>query len=193
MLVFPFSFQGSLQQMDVTKFALDRNTYLSAASASSLYDSAAKSAAVASSSSASAYGAYHPSVLSKAYFDSKMYQDRNYAFDISKIYHQHHQHSHLQQQTTNLVSGITALSSLSRGADGGSIEDREASHTPQLSDGSNDIKPQMMGAGGADGLNESISGSSLNGSYGTAAAYQYQSSGANDSEGEYRRPLTVIF
>ncbi|CRL06352.1 CLUMA_CG018967, isoform A [Clunio marinus] len=70
------------QQMDVSKFALDRNAYLNTAAA--IYESTKQQVS-------SNYSAYlDPSVLTKAYFDSKMYSDRatasNYAFDISKIY-----------------------------------------------------------------------------------------------------------
>lgn len=203
--------------MDVSKFSIDRNSYLSvaAASAGSLYDTAAKSA---SSNNAAAYSAYlDPSVLTKAYFDSKLYQDRNY-LDISKIYtsaahhqsqqqqqhqhqqhqsHQHHQHLHQQQQihqqASNVFGGITALANLSSGRGGStnSIDERE-SQTPQLSEGSNDIKPHMI-VSGTD--SEAVSGSGpLSGNY---SAYQYASDANNTTtaagSGEYRRPLTVIF
>lgn len=193
--------------MDVSKFSIDRNSYLSvaAASAGSLYDTAAKSAS-SNNATAAAYSAYlDPSVLTKAYFDSKLYQDRNY-LDISKIYssaahhqsqqqqqhqqhqpHQHHQHLHQQQQIHQ--HGITALA-LSSGRTN-SIDERE-SQTPQLSEGSNDIKPHMI-VSGAD--SESVSGGGpLSGNY---SAYQYASDANNTAtaagSGEYRRPLTVIF
>ncbi|KFB47268.1 hypothetical protein ZHAS_00015295 [Anopheles sinensis] len=62
--------------MDVSKFALDRSAYLNTGA---LYDSA--------KSQTNPYSAYldPTSVLTKAYFDSKMYQDRaqaaaNYAY-----------------------------------------------------------------------------------------------------------------
>lgn len=69
-------------QMDVSKFTLDRNAYLNTAAA--IYESTKQQVS-------SNYSAYlDPSVLTKAYFDSKMYSDRasasNYAFDITKIY-----------------------------------------------------------------------------------------------------------
>ncbi|XP_037934814.1 ras-interacting protein RIP3 isoform X2 [Teleopsis dalmanni] len=102
-------------QMDVPKFALDRSSYLSsAATAGSLYESSKAAQASA------AYSAYlDPSVLTKAYFDSKMYQDRaNYAFDISKIYGGAQQHgtsaaaaavAH-QQQQQHLLNGLSIAS-----------------------------------------------------------------------------------
>lgn len=67
--------------MDVQKFALDRNAYLNTAAA--IYESTKQQVS-------SNYGYLDPSVLTKAYFDSKMYSDRasasNYSFDITKIY-----------------------------------------------------------------------------------------------------------
>ncbi|XP_054735194.1 putative transcription factor SOX-15 [Anastrepha obliqua] len=103
-------------QMDVPKFALDRSSYLSsAATAGSLYETSKAAQASA------AYSAYlDPSVLTKAYFDSKMYQDRaaNYAFDISKIYGaQQHGSSAAaaavahQQQQQHLLNGLGIASS----------------------------------------------------------------------------------
>lgn len=97
--------------MDVPKFALDRSSYLSsAATAGTLYETSKAAQASA------AYSAYlDPSVLTKAYFDSKMYQDRaaNYAFDISKIYGaQQHGTSAAaaavahQQQQQHLLNGL---------------------------------------------------------------------------------------
>lgn len=97
--------------MDVPKFALDRSSYLSsAATAGTLYETSKVAQASA------AYSAYlDPSVLTKAYFDSKMYQDRaaNYAFDISKIYGaQQHGTSAAaaavahQQQQQHLLNGL---------------------------------------------------------------------------------------
>uniref|UniRef100_A0A182WUQ4 Uncharacterized protein n=1 Tax=Anopheles quadriannulatus TaxID=34691 RepID=A0A182WUQ4_ANOQN len=89
-------------QMDVSKFALDRSAYLNTAAAGALYDTA--------KSQTNPYSAYldPTSVLTKAYFDSKMYQDRaqaaaNYAFDISKIYG-----TTAQQQQQQLGSSIIA-------------------------------------------------------------------------------------
>ncbi|XP_055693053.1 transcription factor Sox-3-A isoform X1 [Lutzomyia longipalpis] len=107
----PPTTQASLSsQMDVSKFTLDRSAYLGTA-ASSLYDT--------SKAPTSAYSAYlDPSVLTKAYFDSKMYQDRaaNYAFDISKIYGQ----QQLQQPSNGMTSNNNNL------------DERES--TPQLND-----------------------------------------------------------
>lgn len=53
--------------MDVSKFALDRNAYLNTAAA--IYESTKQQV--------NSYSSYlDPSVLTKAYFDSKMYSDR---------------------------------------------------------------------------------------------------------------------
>uniref|UniRef100_A0A182MQ61 Uncharacterized protein n=1 Tax=Anopheles culicifacies TaxID=139723 RepID=A0A182MQ61_9DIPT len=91
-------------QMDVSKFALDRSAYLNTAAAGALYDT--------TKSQTNPYSAYldPTSVLTKAYFDSKMYQDRaqaaaNYAFDISKIYG-----STAQQQLTSSGSSSSGSS-----------------------------------------------------------------------------------
>ncbi|XP_017090122.2 SOX domain-containing protein dichaete [Drosophila bipectinata] len=147
----PSTTQATLSgQMD--KFALERSSYLSNA------------AAAAAGSQASAYSAYlDPSVLTKAYFDSKMYQDRaaNYAFDISKIYgaqqhaaahHQQQQHQQQQQQQLLLAGGGGGGSG---GGGGGSasshnnnsssgLDERDA--TPQLETGGSlvvDAKPHL--------------------------------------------------
>lgn len=149
--------------MEVPKFALDRNSYLgSAASAGSLYESSKAAQASA------AYSAYlDPSVLTKAYFDSKMYQDRaaNYAFDISKIYgaqqhntsavaaaavHQHHQ----QQQ--HLLNGLGIPSPHSNNNNNASsnsttnLEERDTSPSHLESGGNNN-------ASGIGGLADSKS------------------------------------
>ncbi|KAH8309794.1 hypothetical protein KR067_005481, partial [Drosophila pandora] len=149
----PSTTQATLSgQMD--KFALERSSYLSNA------------AAAAAGSQASAYSAYlDPSVLTKAYFDSKMYQDRaaNYAFDISKIYgaqqhaaahHQQQQHQQQQQQQL-LLAGGGGGGGGSGGGGGGSasshnnnsssgLDERDA--TPQLETGGSlvvDAKPHL--------------------------------------------------
>lgn len=206
------------------KFSIDRNTYLSAAasaaSASSLYDSAAKGMASSSgAAAAAAYGAYlDPSVLTKAYFDSKIYKDRNYAFDISKIYssaahqsphhqqssqfqtnyhhHQGHQGHYQQQQTSLFLSNLGRSSSANN-----SIEDRESSQTPQLSD-DNDIKPQVM-VGTTDSIEPLNSvtygtyhysgGGGGGGGNASATSAASDSTNDNDTGTDYRRPLTVIF
>ncbi|CAD7003154.1 unnamed protein product [Ceratitis capitata] len=115
-------------QMDVPKFALDRSSYLSsAATAGTLYETSKAAQASA------AYSAYlDPSVLTKAYFDSKMYQDRaaNYAFDISKIYGaQQHGTSAAaaavahQQQQQHLLNGLGI-----GGGGGGSVHHNSSSN-----------------------------------------------------------------
>lgn len=158
----PTSQASITSQMDVSKFALDRSSYLSSA-AGSLYDT--------SKAQASAYSAYlDPSVLTKAYFDSKMYQDRaaNYAFDISKIYGaQQQQQAHQQQQHQHLLNGISGLGGAASSAN--PLDDREA--TPQLEAAE---KAQLNSPGDAQ----------LD--YGGYS--QYAQGG-----GDFRRPLTVIF
>uniref|UniRef100_A0A182P9M6 Uncharacterized protein n=1 Tax=Anopheles epiroticus TaxID=199890 RepID=A0A182P9M6_9DIPT len=96
--------------MDVSKFALDRSAYLNTAAAGALYDT--------SKSQTNPYSAYldPTSVLTKAYFDSKMYQDRaqaaaNYAFDISKIYGSTAQQQQQQQQQLGSSSSTSSGSS----------------------------------------------------------------------------------
>ncbi|XP_037908489.1 transcription factor Sox-1 isoform X4 [Hermetia illucens] len=203
----PTSQASIASQMDVSKFALDRSSYLSSA-AGSLYDTS-------KAAQASAYSAYlDPTVLTKAYFDSKMYQDRaaNYAFDISKIYgaqqqQQQQMHQQQQQHHQHLLNGITGLSSASNiinnnNNNNNSLDERES--TPQLdvangpggggAGGSADNKvhhphqqphaqqPQQQLAGTADGQLDAI------GSYGGYSQY-----GQGGSTGDFRRPLTVIF
>ncbi|GAB0097225.1 High mobility group box domain [Sergentomyia squamirostris] len=154
----PPTTQASLtSQMDVSKFALDRSAYLNTA-ASSLYET--------SKGPTSAYSAYlDPSVLTKAYFDSKMYQDRaaNYAFDISKIYGQ--QQQHLQQPTNGMTSN-----------NNNNLEERES--TPQLGD----LTDKSAISTPQDTQLESTSGPAY-----PSSGYQYPTSG------DFRRPLTVIF
>uniref|UniRef100_A0A182FTI5 Uncharacterized protein n=2 Tax=Anopheles albimanus TaxID=7167 RepID=A0A182FTI5_ANOAL len=233
--------------MDVSKFALDRSAYLNTAAASALYDS--------SKSQTNPYSSYldPTSVLTKAYFDSKMYQDRaqaaaNYAFDISKIYgssaqQQHHQHQQQQQQQQQAAQQQQQqhhqqqqhqahshhqlhhqhqLNGGGGSSGNGSILDERES-TPQLSDGTVDIKPQLGEAldGGSPLHGHSYGAAGLLGS-GMATAsglyHQYSaaaaaaaasqvatagtsgggggSSGAGGSSSagaDYRRPLTVIF
>ncbi|XP_017471692.1 PREDICTED: uncharacterized protein LOC108363014 [Rhagoletis zephyria] len=132
--------------MDVPKFALDRSSYLSsAATAGSLYETSKAAQASA------AYSAYlDPSVLTKAYFDSKMYQDRaaNYAFDISKIYGaQQHGSSAAaaavahQQQQQHLLNGLGIASSHQNNGNNNNNHSTannnldERDHTPHLDSG----------------------------------------------------------
>ncbi|KAH8270113.1 hypothetical protein KR018_004093 [Drosophila ironensis] len=136
----PSTTQATLSgQMD--KFALERSSYLSNA------------AAAAAGSQASAYSAYlDPTVLTKAYFDSKMYQDRaaNYAFDISKIYGAqqhaaaHHQQQQQQQQQQQLLLG-------SGGGGGGGGGGSASSHNNNSSSGldERDATPQLETGGGS--------------------------------------------
>lgn len=149
--------------MDVSKFALDRSAYLNSAAANALYDS----------TKAGAYGSAYldpTSMLTKAYFDSKMYQDRaNYAFDISKIYGQQS-----SQQSHQMQNGLQG------GSNGPTMEERDSSS--QLSDSQGD-KGQMLSDSQVDttSMNQYAAGS-----------YQGYST-AQGSNGEFRRPLTVIF
>lgn len=203
--------------MEVPKFALDRNTYLSsAASAGSLYESSKAAQASA------AYSAYlDPSVLTKAYFDSKMYQDRaaNYAFDISKIYgaqqhntsaaaaaavHQHHQ----QQQ--HLLNGLGIPSPHNNNASSNSntnMDERDTS-PPHLEAGGNSSGGTIGGMPDSKAHLHSPNDSQLeysqyaqynqgaanfNNSGLSATAPPASSSVSSASSGDFRRPLTVIF
>lgn len=159
--------------MDVSKFALDRNAYLNTAAA--IYESTKQQVS-------SNYSAYlDPSVLTKAYFDSKMYQDRaasNYAFDISKIY----------------------------ANQGNNTGELERDSTPHLSD-DNNTKNTMDGH--LDGFNNAGGSNISYQTFSTLQQQQLQqqqqqlqqqqgsSSPQNSgSGGDYRnisRPLTVIF
>lgn len=143
-------------QMDVSKFALDRNAYLNTAAA--IYESTKQQVS-------SNYSAYlDPSVLTKAYFDSKMYSDRanasNYAFDITKIY--------------GNQSGSQEMS-----------HDRDS--TPQLDDNKNMNDGSQMDFNGNGAQNyQSFNQQPIK----FEAEQSAQSAGAG---GDYRRPLTVIF
>lgn len=160
--------------MDVSKFALDRTAYLNSAAANALYDS----------TKAGAYGSAYldpTSMLTKAYFDSKMYQDRaNYAFDISKIYGQQQQ----QQQQHLLQNG--GGNNNNNNNNNNSIDERDSSS--QLSDsqstgGDKGGGGQMMG--GDNQVDTTMS------QY-VGGPYQGYTS-AQGSSGDFRRPLTVIF
>lgn len=146
-------------QMDVSKFALDRNAYLNTAAA--IYESTKQQVS-------SNYSAYlDPSVLTKAYFDSKMYSDRasasNYAFDITKIY--------------GNQSGNQDMS-------------QERDSTPQLDDKSmNDGSHMDFNGNGAQNYS-SFNQQPIKFEADQQSAQQQASSA---SGGEYRRPLTVIF
>lgn len=143
--------------MDVSKFALDRNAYLNTAAA--IYESTKQQVS-------SNYSAYlDPSVLTKAYFDSKMYSDRasasNYAFDITKIY--------------GNQSGNQDMS-----------QDRDT--TPQLDDNKNMNDGSHMDFNGNAPQNyQSFNQQPIK--FETEQSAQQTSGGA----GDYRRPLTVIF
>lgn len=143
--------------MDVSKFALDRNAYLNTAAA--IYESTKQQVS-------SNYSAYlDPSVLTKAYFDSKMYSDRasasNYSFDITKIY--------------GNQSGNQEMS-----------QDRET--TPQLDDNKNMNDGSHMDFNGNAPQNyQSFNQQPIK--FETEQSAQ-QTSGSGD---DYRRPLTVIF
>ncbi|XP_058837215.1 SOX domain-containing protein dichaete isoform X4 [Topomyia yanbarensis] len=206
----PPTTQSSISsQMDVSKFALDRSAYLNTAAAGALYDT--------SKSQTNPYSAYldPTTVLTKAYFDSKMYQDRataaaNYAFDISKIYgsqqqqqqqQQQQAHSQAQQQAHQQQHQQQHQLHHQHQLNG---DDRES--TPQLSDVNVDIKPQLGEQMDSSPLHSNSYGANnlLGGS--AAGLYQYagvgQSSGSGvggsgagggGGAGDYRRPLTVIF
>lgn len=150
-------------------------------------------------------------MLTKAYFDSKMYQDRataaaNYAFDISKIYgstqqqqQQQQAHSQSQQQSHQQQHQLHHQHQLNG-------DDREP--TPQLNDVNVDIKPQLGEQVDSSPLHSNSYGVNsanlLGGGGSSAGLYQYSgagqggggvgSSGAGGGgTGDYRRPLTVIF
>lgn len=149
--------------MDVSKFTLDRNAYLNTAAA--IYESTKQQVS-------SNYSAYlDPSVLTKAYFDSKMYSDRasssNYAFDISKIY-------------GNQSGGNQDMSTVERDS------------TPQLDDSNKNMSDAHMDFNGnASAANyQSFNQQQVKFETETNAQQQQQQ---NTSSGDYRRPLTVIF
>ncbi|XP_055593441.1 SOX domain-containing protein dichaete [Uranotaenia lowii] len=195
----PPTTQSSItSQMDVSKFALDRSAYLNTAAAGALYDT--------TKSQTNPYSAYldPTSVLTKAYFDSKMYQDRataaaNYAFDISKIYG-----SSAQQQQGSSQSQHQQQHSLHHQQHQMNGDERES--TPQLNDVNVDIKPQLGEPVDSSPLHSnSYGGNSLLGGGNAAGLYQYAgagqaggaggvgSSGSGSGAGDFRRPLTVIF
>ncbi|CAD7081114.1 unnamed protein product [Hermetia illucens] len=156
--------------MDVSKFALDRSSYLSSA-AGSLYDTS-------KAAQASAYSAYlDPTVLTKAYFDSKMYQDPAAATDApatattppTLIERLDERESTPQLDVANGPGG---------GGAGGSADNKV--HHPHQQPHAQ--QPQQQLAGTADGQLDAI------GSYGGYSQY-----GQGGSTGDFRRPLTVIF
>lgn len=155
--------------MDVSKFTLDRNAYLNTAAA--IYESTKQQVS-------SNYSAYlDPSVLTKAYFDSKMNYDRanaasNYAFDITKIY--------------GNQSGSQDMS-----------VDRDS--TPQLDDSNKnnmgDAHMDFNGNGAAANY-QSFNQQPIKfeTEQSNAQAQQHgTSSGSGGGNQDYRRPLTVIF
>lgn len=162
--------------MDVSKFALDRTAYLNSAAANALYDT-----------KASAYSSAYldpTSMLTKAYFDSKMYQDRaNYAFDISKIYGQ--QQGQQQGHNQNHLHNGSNLNN-------NNIDERDTNS--QLSDSQE--KGQVISDNQVDttsmGNNNNQYGAGAYQNYGAAASASANASAQNNN-GEYRRPLTVIF
>lgn len=157
--------------MDVSKFALDRNAYLNTAAA--IYESTKQQVS-------SNYSAYlDPSVLTKAYFDSKMYSDRggapNYAFDISKIY-----------------------GNQSGGQEMNGSQDRDS--TPQLDDKNMNEGGHMDFNGNGSQAYQTFGSQQTNIKFETEpnpSQQQQQTSGSGGGGGggggEYRRPLTVIF
>ncbi|XP_037820418.1 box A-binding factor [Lucilia sericata] len=204
-------------QMEVPKFALDRNSYLStAATAGSLYESSKAAQASA------AYSAYlDPSVLTKAYFDSKMYQDRaaNYAFDITKIYgaqqhnsaaaavaHQHHQQQHLLNGL-GIASPHNNNSNNASSNSNNNVDERD--NSPHLDTGGNsssgpigvipDTKSHLHSPNDSQleysqyaQYNQSAAASFNNGAL-TAAASTNTAAVSSATSGDFRRPLTVIF
>ncbi|XP_052861241.1 SOX domain-containing protein dichaete-like [Anopheles cruzii] len=180
----PPTTQSSLSsQMDVSKFALDRSAYLNTA-AGALYDT--------SKSQANPYSAYldPTSVLTKAYFDSKMYQDRaqaaaNYAFDISKIYgtqqqqqqqHQQQQQQQQQQHQQHSHHGMHHQHQLNGSGSGSVLDERES--TPQLGDVTADIKPQLVDSLEGSPLHSHSYGGSLLGAGGASGLYHQYSAAA---------------
>lgn len=156
--------------MDVSKFTLDRNAYLNTAAA--IYESTKQQVS-------SNYSAYlDPSVLTKAYFDSKMYSDRaasaasNYAFDITKIY--------------GNQSGTQDMNA-----------DRDS--TPQLDDSNKNMGDAHMdfnGNGAAanyQAFNQQPIKFETEVSNAQAQQHGSGSGGGGGGNQDYRRPLTVIF
>jgi transcription factor SOX1/3/14/21 (SOX group B) len=159
--------------MDVSKFTLDRNAYLNTAAA--IYESTKQQVS-------SNYSAYlDPSVLTKAYFDSKMYTDRatsaasNYAFDITKIYG-------------------------NQGGGGSQEMSVEREPTPQLDDSNKNMGDTHMdfngnGAGNYQSFNQQAIKFETEQSNAQSQQQQQQhgAASAGGGGGDYRRPLTVIF
>ncbi|XP_055372941.1 SOX domain-containing protein dichaete [Condylostylus longicornis] len=204
----------SQSQMDVSKFGLDRSSaYLSsAAAAGSLYDTS-------KAAQASAYSAYlDPTVLTKAYFDSKMYQDRaaNYALDISKIYGSSASSSAAAVASSSTASGSSGgmSGSLQQSTSSGSLQQHHLLNGLSSSSGSggnsggnnngpnnnnNNIGDDREATPQLDnGDNKHLSSSndsnqidysSYTAQYSAAAQAQVAASGG----GDFRRPLTVIF
>lgn len=161
--------------MDVSKFTLDRNAYLNTAAA--IYESTKQQVS-------SNYSAYlDPSVLTKAYFDSKMYSDRasssgnHYAFDISKIY-------------GNQSGG---------GGGGGGNQDmsnvNERESTPQLDETGKSMGDAHMDFNGNGSNNyQSFNQQSIKFESDQGAQHASGGGGSNqDYSAINRRPLTVIF
>lgn len=182
--------------MDVSKFALDRSSYLSsAAAASSLYDTSKAAQASA------AYSAYldPTTVLTKAYFDSKMYQDRaNYAFDISKIYGSQSQQSQMQHhhQQSHLLNGLGVPSSLNNNnnpsATNNNLDDRVASPSQMDVDVKTQLTPSNESQMDYSGYSQ-YSSSAINAGNGPGGNLSGSGGGGGSSAGDFRRPLTVIF
>lgn len=182
--------------MDVSKFALDRSSYLSsAAAASSLYDTS-------KAAQASAYSAYldPTTVLTKAYFDSKMYQESraNYAFDISKIYgtqSQQSQMSHHHQQS-HILNGLGVPSNLNNNnnpsATNNNLDDRVGSPSQMDVDVKTQLTPSNEGQMDYSGYSQ-YSSSAINATSGSAVNLGGSAGGTSNSAGDFRRPLTVIF
>lgn len=152
--------------MDVSKFTLDRNAYLNTAAA--IYESTKQQVS-------SNYSAYlDPSVLTKAYFDSKMNYDRatsaasNYAFDITKIY-----------------------GNQSGSQDNMSV-DRDS--TPQLDDSNkNNMGDAHMDFNGNGGNYQSFNQQPIKFETAEQQSQQHGTSSGSGGGNDYRRPLTVIF
>lgn len=115
-------------------------------------------------------------MLTKAYFDSKIYQDSraaaaaNYAFDISKIYG--------NQQITNELK-------LRNGGGGGLDHDSSGRHSGE-GNNNNGIEKS---ASESQQQNELL----YNHSAALAKNAAYESGPSDLYQGEFRRPLSVIF
>lgn len=193
--------------MDVSKFTLDRTGFLGAASG--LYESA--------KNGVSAYSAYiDPSMLTKAYFDTKMYHDRaNYAIEINKVYQQQHQqqqNAHLQHQQQQEQHDL-ARSVISQAAqlnlsipshsnhNASSIDDRDSNSQNSDSPGDKILSQSGTAATSTDLNEESNAGQQpiTSGPYGSGVAassvlgYPAYAAQTAATATDYRRPLTVIF